>query len=496
MIASDRVGGARVCAVTGSSGKTSTKELLAGACSALGGSHAAVASYNNHWGVPLTLARLPESAAWAICEIGMNRAGEIRALTKLVRPHAAVVTNIGVAHLEHLGSRQGIADAKAEIFEGLEPRGKAILPRGDDFFDRLSAAAREQGAEVVSFGAHPSSDVRLLDYRAREEGSEVVASFQGQALTFQVPFAGRHQANNALAALAAVALAPPGRRGRAVGTVMLGLPIAMVAGVPLGTWAGQALGWQVPYWAVAAIGLLTALLVRLWVPVFPAERTASWRTEVRAFGSLQFWLTMLIGAVGFGGMFAMYSYIAPTVEVVTGMDRSWIPVFLFVYGAFSIVGTWLGGRLGDWSVLRTLLLMGLLSTASLLTFWQTSRWLVPALATLAVVAVSGSSWVIALQLRLMTVAGPAKTLGAAMNHSSLNIANALGAYVGGLVIAAGYGLRAPSLVGAALSLGGLVVLGVSLLVHRRERRRTPTTPPTPPPPPWTALSAAHETARD
>ena len=305
-----------------------------------------------------------------------------------------------------------------------------------------------------------------------------------------------HGAYFGLAALAAVALAPRGRRGGAVGTVMLGLPIAMVAGVPLGTWAGQALVWQVPYWAVAAIGLLTALLVRLWVPVFPAERTASWRTEVRAFGSLQFWLTMLIGAVGFGGMFAMYSYIAPTVEVVTGMDRSWIPVFLFVYGAFSIVGTWLGGRLGDWSVLRTLLLMGLLSAASLLTFWQTSRWLVPALATLAVIAVSGSSWVIALQLRLMTVAGPAKTLGAAMNHSSLNIANALGAYVGGLVIAAGYGLRAPSLVGAALSLGGLVVLGVSLLVHRRERRRTPTTPPTPPPPPWTALSAAHETARD
>ncbi|WP_228254972.1 MFS transporter [Ornithinimicrobium avium] len=280
-----------------------------------------------------------------------------------------------------------------------------------------------------------------------------------------------HGAFFGLAALVAVALAPPGRGGRAVGTVMLGLPIAMVAGVPLGTWAGQVLGWQVAYWAVAAIGVLTAVLVRAWVPVFPADHRQSFGTELRAFGGLQFWLTMLVGAVGFGGMFAMYSYIAPVVEQVTGLGRSWVPVFLLVHGAFSVVGTWLGGRLSDWSVLRTLLLMGLLSAGSLLAFWQTARWTVPALTTLSVIAVSGSAWVIALQLRLMSVAGPARTLGAAMNHSSLNVANALGAYLGGLVIAAGYGLRAPSLVGAGLSVAGLAVLGLSLLLHRRGQGR-------------------------
>lgn len=282
-----------------------------------------------------------------------------------------------------------------------------------------------------------------------------------------------HGAYFGLAALVAVALAPPGRGGRAVGTVMLGLPIAMVAGVPLGTWAGQQLGWQLVYWAVAVIAVLTAVLVRLWVPAFAPERTATARTELRAFTSLQFWLTMLIGAVGFGGMFAMYSYIAPTVTEVTGLSQSWVPVFLLVHGAFSIVGTWLGGRLGDWSVLRTLLLMGLVSAGSLLAFWQAARWPVPALLVLPLIALSGSAWVIALQLRLMSVAGPARTLGAAMNHSSLNIANALGAWVGGLVIAAGHGYRAPSLVGAALSLGGLVLLGVSLLVHRRDTRPAP-----------------------
>lgn len=278
-----------------------------------------------------------------------------------------------------------------------------------------------------------------------------------------------HGAFFGLASLVAVALVPRGQGGRAVGTVMLGLPIAMVAGVPVGTWMGQELGWRSAYWAVAAIGLLTALLVRAWVPHFPAERDRSFRTELRAFADVQFWLTMLVGAVGFGGMFAMYSYIAPTVVQVTGLGESWVPVFLLVHGAFSVLGTWLGGRLGDWSVLRTLVLMGTLSAVSLLAFWQTSRWTVPALVTLAVVAVAASAWVIALQLRLMSVAGPARTLGAAMNHSSLNVANALGAWLGGLVIATGHGLRAPSLVGAGLSLGGLLVLGVSLVLHRRAR---------------------------
>lgn len=330
------------------------------------------------------------------------------------------------------------------------------------------------GAPLISLGAarlpRRGVLVALMLVFALGNALTALAPGYGTLVAARVLAGLPHGAFFGLAALVAVALAPPGRGGRAVGTVMLGLPVAMVAGVPLGTWAGQALGWQVVYWAVAAVGLLTAVLVRVWVPVFPGDRRQSFRTELRAFCDLQFWLTLLVGAVGFGGMFAMYSYIAPLVEQVTGLDRSWVPVFLLVHGAFSVLGTWLGGRLGDWSVLRTLLLMGLLSAGSLLALWQTSRWPVPALVTLAVVAVSGSAWVIALQLRLMSVAGPARTLGAAMNHSSLNVANALGAYLGGLVIAAGHGLRAPSLVGVALSVGGLAILAVSVLLHRRSRR--------------------------
>ncbi|MDO5739000.1 MAG: MFS transporter [Ornithinimicrobium sp.] len=274
----------------------------------------------------------------------------------------------------------------------------------------------------------------------------------------------------ALASLVAVGMVPKGQGGRAVGTVMLGIPIAMVIGVPLGTWAGQILGWRIAYWACAVIGILTVVLIRMWVPHFAGERDQSWRTELRAFGEVQFWLALLTGAVGFGGIFAMYSYIAPTITEVTGLHQSWVPVFLLAYGLASIVGTWLGGRLSDWSILRTLALTGLASAVSLLAFWQTSRWALPALLTVCLIAVAGSGWVVTLQLRLMSVAGDAKTIGAAMNHSALNIANALGAWLGGLVITAGYGYRAPSLVGAALSIAGLLVLGTSLLIHRRQRR--------------------------
>lgn len=272
----------------------------------------------------------------------------------------------------------------------------------------------------------------------------------------------------ALASLIAVALAAPGQGGRAVGTVMLGIPLAMVIGVPLGTWAGQALGWRVAYWGIAGIGVLTALLVLLWVPWRPGDSTHSWRTEMRAFTDLQFWLTMLVGAVGFGGMFAMYSYVAPTLTEVTGLDQGWVPVYLLIYGLVSIVGTWLGGRLGDWSVPRTLLIMGAGSALALLALHWASLAPVTAALAIAVVGVCSSAWVVALQLRLMAVAGAARTIGAAMNHSALNLANALGAWVGGLVITAGYGYRAPALVGAALSVGGLLVLGLSLALQRRR----------------------------
>lgn len=286
-----------------------------------------------------------------------------------------------------------------------------------------------------------------------------------------------HGAYFGVASLVAAGMVPPSRRGRAVSRVMLGLPIATVVGVPAGTWLGQHVGWRAVYGLVAVIALLTVALVWALVPAQPGDREATGRRELAALGSAQVWLTLLVGAVGFGGMFAMYSYIAPTVTEVTGLSRSAIPVFLLFFGLGSVVGTMLGGRLADWSVLRSLVLSSVAMGSTLALFTLTAHAYVAGLATIFAISAVGGVLVVNLQLRLMEVAGSAQTLGAALNHSSLNVANALGAWLGGLVIAAGHGYTAPSWVGAGLSLGGLVVLAGSVLLHRRTSpaRRSPVT---------------------
>ncbi len=277
-----------------------------------------------------------------------------------------------------------------------------------------------------------------------------------------------HGAYFGLASLVAASLVPPERRGRAVSRVMLGLPVATVVGVPAGTWMGQHLGWRTTYGAVALIGLVTVALVLLLVPSTPGDRSATGRRELAAFREPQVWLTLLVGAVGFGGMFAMYSYIAPTVTDVTGLSKSAVPVFLLFFGLGAFAGTMLGGRLADWSVLRSLVASSVAMGLALVLFTVTSAWFVPGLLTTFLISAVGAVLVVNLQLRLMHVAGDAQTLGAALNHASLNVANALGAWLGGLVIAAGWGYTAPSWVGAGLSVLGLLVLAASVLLHRRD----------------------------
>src|SRR5665811_2117048 len=178
-----------------------------------------------------------------------------------------------------------------------------------------------------------------------------------------------------------------------------------------------------------------------------------------------------VGAVGFGGMFAMYSYIAPTVTDVTGMSRNFIPWFLLVFGLGSVVGTGLGGRLADWNVLRSAVAV-LVSLAIILgLFYGGSQYVVPALLLVFLASTAGSALAITLQVRLMEAAGEAAMLGSALNHSSLNIANGLGAYLGAVVISAGYGYRAPSAVGVALALVGLTILAMSIRAKRAHASR-------------------------
>lgn len=196
---------ARVVGVTGSVGKTGTKEMLRACLSRLGATHASEKSYNNHWGVPLTLARMPADTQFAVLEIGMNHAGEIRPLTKMVRPHAAIITTVEAVHLEYFPSVAAIADAKGEIFEGLPQAGAAIIKYDNPFAGRLKAIAEAFGAKPVMFGFDSNADACGSDFRMSDDGSDMTVSIAGLSIPVHLAMPGRHIAENALAVAAAVA---------------------------------------------------------------------------------------------------------------------------------------------------------------------------------------------------------------------------------------------------------------------------------------------------
>lgn len=195
---------ARVIAVTGSAGKTGTKEALRAMLAESGATHTSAASHNNHWGVPLSVAALPAAADFGVFEIGMNRAGEIANLSRLARPQVAVVTTVEAAHLEFFSSVEKIAEAKAEIFAGIEAGGVAVLNRDNQHFDVLAAAAHGAGADVIGFGAHVDAQVRLHKHALLDDCSTVSAEVCGERVAYKVGVPGRHWVLNSLAALAAV----------------------------------------------------------------------------------------------------------------------------------------------------------------------------------------------------------------------------------------------------------------------------------------------------
>jgi UDP-N-acetylmuramoyl-tripeptide--D-alanyl-D-alanine ligase len=198
---------ARIAAVTGSAGKTTTKEMLRLALAALGSVHASPSSYNNHWGVPLALAQMPQDCAFGVFEIGMNHFGEIRPLVGFVRPEVALVTTIAAAHLEYFGNLAAIADAKSEIFEGLCRSGAAIVPADNPCTDRLVARAKAAGVgRVFLFGEAEGCAARLLSLSETPQGSRVEAEILGRHCRFRIGAAGAHIAKNAVAALLAVTL--------------------------------------------------------------------------------------------------------------------------------------------------------------------------------------------------------------------------------------------------------------------------------------------------
>ncbi len=264
-----------------------------------------------------------------------------------------------------------------------------------------------------------------------------------------------------VASLVAASMVAPERRGRAMALVLMGLPVANVVGVPSATWLGQTLGWRASYWVVAGLALLTIAMVLAFVPDCPGNPEATGRRELLALRKPQVWFAVVAGAVGFGGMFALFSYVAPMATRVAHLPDGAVPLFLLTLGLGMVFGNWVAGIAVDRSLRASLLAAPLGLVVTLLLTWVLLPMGYVVLPAMFLVTTVGSVLALGLMMRLIDAAEHAETLGAALGHGSLNIGNALGAWLGGLGIAAGWGYASPLLIGAVLSLAGFGVLAVA-----------------------------------
>ena len=277
-----------------------------------------------------------------------------------------------------------------------------------------------------------------------------------------------HGAYFGIASLVAVSLVPEHRRTQAVGRMFLGLTVATIVGVPLANWLGHAVGWRWGFALVAAAGLLTVALVAAFAPATPADPQASPLRELGALRRTQVWITLGIGAIGFGGLFAVYTYLADILLTVTGAAPDTVPLVLGVFGIGMTIGNLVIPRFADRALMPTAggLLLFSAAALALFTFSIGNIWAITAAVFL--VGMGGALGTV-LQTRLMDVADDAQGLAAALNHSAFNTANALGPWLGGLALAHGHGWRAPGWVGALLALGGFTLWLVSVSLDRQRR---------------------------
>ena len=299
------------------------------------------------------------------------------------------------------------------------------------------------------------------------------------APTFELVAASRvlaglpHGAYFGIGALVAADVMGPGNRAKGVAFVLTGLTVANVVGVPFGTFLGQQFGWRLAFLVVALIFAIAAVLIALTVPSHAGDPGRTLRAELRAFRIGQVWLTLAVGAIGFGGFFAAYSYVASIVTDVAGAPSAMVPVILIVMGVGMTIGNLVGGHLADHDLKRTMLagLAALVVVQVLLAV--TAGALIALGVFIFLVGFVSSVLSPSIQTRLMDVAGDNQSIAAALNHSALNIGNATGAFLGGVVIAAGFGFVAPVWVGALLAASGLVLALVSFGVEARATHRAP-----------------------
>jgi len=279
-----------------------------------------------------------------------------------------------------------------------------------------------------------------------------------------------HGAYFGVAMLVAASISPPEQRGAAVSKVLLGLSVAILVGNPLTTWLGQQFTWRTAFALVTLLALATVLMVARHLQPDPDEVRTTPMRELRAFNRPQVWLALAIGAIGFAGMFCVFTYLAPTLVNVTGVDERWMPVAVGLFGVGAIIGNLAGGKLVDRLQFRATGALLVWSILILLLFPLAARsaW---AMAPLIVAIGTMGALAVALQTRLMDAAGEAQTLAAASNHAAFNTANALGPWLGGMAIGAGLGHASTGYVGAITAMAGLLLWAVASALERRQAAR-------------------------
>ncbi|MFT0848710.1 MFS transporter [Actinomycetaceae bacterium L2_0104] len=279
-----------------------------------------------------------------------------------------------------------------------------------------------------------------------------------------------HGVTLGIAAVVAASLVRPEKSGTAIARAMLGLTIANIVGVPVATWLGSTMGWRFAYLVVAGIGLVSILGLLRFVPSIPAKPGTSARTELKSMTRPQIWLPLLAGAVGFGGSFAFYTYITPTMTEVTGIPVNMLPWVLVLYGCGMTAGSLIAGPCLDRSIDKSALagVLGMAIVLALIAIFTDNPYIV--LPLLFIIGTAMSLFTNGLQARLLRESADVPNMSAAMNHAAFNFANALGAYLGGVVITAGLGYRAPAVVGVLLALAGTLVLLVAFAVSKLANR--------------------------
>ena len=276
-----------------------------------------------------------------------------------------------------------------------------------------------------------------------------------------------HGAYFGVAMLVAASISPPEQRGAAVSKVLLGLSIAILLGNPLTTWLGQQFNWRSAFVLVSLLALATVTMVARQLPADPDEVRTSPMRELRAFNTTQVWLALAIGAIGFAGMFCVFTYLAPTLVNVTGINERWMPVAVGLFGVGAIIGNIAGGKLVDRLQFRAAGVLLAWSIVVLLLFPLAAHSVWTVVPAIIAVGTMGAL-AVALQTRLMDAAGEAQTLAAASNHAAFNTANALGPWLGGMAIGAGFGHASTGYVGAATAAIGLWLWGIAVMLQRRQ----------------------------